>query len=44
MCKAESKEECEHPDKLKDKPEEYSPEQVKECHGEVIEHAYVEEE
>ena len=43
MCKAESKKGCEFLEKLKGKPEECSPEQVKECHGEVIEHPCVEE-
>jgi len=41
MCQAESKKGCEHPEKLKDKPEECTPEQIKECHGEVIEHPCV---
>ncbi len=38
MCKAESTKECEHPEKLKGKPGECSPEQIKDCHGEVKEH------
>jgi ArsR family transcriptional regulator len=29
---------CEHPEKLKGRPEECTPEQIKECHGEVKEH------
>ena len=29
---------CEHPEKLKGKPSECSPEQIKECHGDVEEH------
>jgi ArsR family transcriptional regulator, arsenate/arsenite/antimonite-responsive transcriptional repressor len=29
---------CEHPEKLKDKPENCTPEQIKECHGEVEGH------
>jgi ArsR family transcriptional regulator, arsenate/arsenite/antimonite-responsive transcriptional repressor len=29
---------CEHPEKLKGKPEECSEEQIKECHGDVNEH------
>jgi ArsR family transcriptional regulator len=29
---------CEHPEKLKGKPEECSEEQIKECHGDVKEH------
>ena len=44
MCKPESKKECEHPEKLKGKPEECSPEQIKECHGEVVEHPCVKQE
>lgn len=42
MCKAESKKGCEHPEKLKGKPEECTPEQIKECHGETREHPCVE--
>ena len=41
MCKAESKKDCEHPDKLKGKPEECTPEQITECHGDVKEHPCV---
>jgi hypothetical protein len=44
MCKPESKKGCEHPEKLKGKPEECSPEQIKECHGEVVEHPCVKQE
>ena len=29
---------CSHPEKLKGKPSECSPEQIKECHGDVEEH------
>jgi DNA-binding transcriptional ArsR family regulator len=29
---------CEHPEKLKGKPEECTPEQIKECHGDVEDH------
>ncbi|MBW1980071.1 MAG: hypothetical protein JRJ12_02520 [Deltaproteobacteria bacterium] len=29
---------CQFPERLKDKPENCSPEQVKECHGEEQEH------
>ncbi len=32
---------CEHPDKLKGKPEECSTEQIKECHGETKDHPCV---
>jgi hypothetical protein len=41
MCQVEKKRGCEHPEKLKGKPEECSPEQIKECHGEVVEHPCV---
>ena len=41
MCNAESK--CEIPDNLKTKPEECTPEQIKECHGDVEEHPCTEE-
>jgi hypothetical protein len=34
MCKCS----CEQPQKLKGKPGECTPEQIKECHGEVKEH------
>lgn len=44
MCQAKKKKGCEQPEKLKDKPEECTPEQVKECHGEVIEHPCVKKE
>lgn len=43
MCKSESKTGCEHPEKLKGKPEECGPEQIRECHGEVTEHLCVED-
>ena len=43
MCKVESKRGCEHPDRSKGRPEECTPEQIKECHGEVIEHPCTEE-
>ena len=43
MCKMEGKEGCEHPEKLKGKPGECTPEQIRECHGEVKEHPCVEE-
>jgi hypothetical protein len=29
---------CEKPDRLKNKPEECTPEQIRECHGEETEH------
>ena len=34
MCKSESNKSCEHPEKLKGKPAECTPEQIKECHEE----------
>ena len=43
MCKWESGKGCEHPERLKGKPEECSPEQIKECHGDVEEHPCVKE-
>ena len=38
MCKLESSKECEHPDKLKGEPEHCTPDQIKKCHGEIVEH------
>jgi len=43
MCKSESTKECEHPERLKGKPGECSPEQITECHGDVKEHSCVKE-
>ncbi len=43
MCKVESEKGCEYREKLKDRPEECTPEQIRECHGEVKEHPCVEE-
>jgi hypothetical protein len=43
MCQSKSKKECEHPERLKGKPGECSPEQIKECHGEGVEHPCVKE-
>jgi len=37
MCK----EGCQKPENLKDKPEGCTPEQIRECHGEVKEHPCV---
>jgi hypothetical protein len=39
MCK----DKCEHPEKLKDKPENCTPEQIKECHGDTKDHPCVKE-
>ena len=41
MCGTE-KDKCQFPEKLKGKPEDCSPEQIKECHGEGAEHPCVE--
>lgn len=35
MGNAKDTKKCDHPEKLKGKPGECSPEQIKECHGEV---------
>jgi hypothetical protein len=35
------KQTCQKPEELKGKPEECSPEQIKKCHGDVIEHPCV---
>ncbi|MFC2171382.1 hypothetical protein ACFLU6_01970 [Acidobacteriota bacterium] len=35
---SEEKDKCKKPDKLKGKPEECTPEQIKECHGPEKEH------
>jgi hypothetical protein len=43
MCKSESTKGCEHPERLKGKPGECSPEQITECHGDVKEHPCVKE-
>jgi hypothetical protein len=32
---------CEHPEKLKAKPGECTPEQIRECHGDEKDHPYV---
>jgi hypothetical protein len=41
MCDEKNK--CQQPEKLEEKPEECSPEQVEECHGDVKEHPCTEE-
>ena len=41
VCNVENR--CEKPEKLKTKPQECTPEQVKECHGDVEVHPCVEE-
>jgi hypothetical protein len=35
---------CEHPDKLKGKPEDCTAEQIKECHGEQQDHPCLQKE
>lgn len=35
MCRKIKKEGCEYPKRLKGKPEDCSPEQVRECHGDI---------
>jgi hypothetical protein len=44
MCKEEMKKGCEHLEKLKGKPEDCTPEQIKECHGDVKAHPCAEKE
>lgn len=41
MRKSEGGKTCEHPERLKGKPGECSPEQIKECHGQDVEHPCV---
>ena len=41
MDMSRDKKVCEHPEKLKGKPGKCSPEQIKECHGQVAEHPCV---
>jgi hypothetical protein len=38
MSKDENITICEHPEKLKGKPEDCTPEQIRECHGDIKEH------
>jgi hypothetical protein len=38
MSEVEKEKVCEHPEKLKGKPGECSPEQIRECHGENAKH------
>jgi len=44
MCQEKNTKGCEHAEKLQGKPEECTPEQIKECHGEGIEHPCAKEE
>ncbi len=37
MCNCKGKG-CQHPEKLKDKPKDCTPEQIRECHGDVEKH------
>jgi hypothetical protein len=41
MDRPKNKKGCAHPERLKGKPGECSPEQIKECHGQVKEHPCV---
>jgi hypothetical protein len=41
MDKSKERKGCQHPERLMGKPGECSPEQIKECHGEVVEHPCV---
>ena len=41
MNRSKSKKVCEHPERLRGKPGECSPEQIKECHGEAAKHSCV---
>ncbi|MGB5925291.1 MAG: hypothetical protein WBH01_04275 [Dehalococcoidia bacterium] len=41
MYRPKNKKGCEHLERLKGRPGECSPEQIKECHGEVKEHPCV---
>ena len=42
MCKKEMQKGCEHPEKLKVKSEDCTPEQIKECHADIKPHPCVE--
>ena len=45
MCGSDEKSKgCQRPEKLKGKPEDCSPEQIRECHGDAEEHPCVETE
>ena len=39
MCFARQKSGCKFPDKLKEKPTDCTPKQIKECHGSIRRHA-----
>ena len=45
MCQGERGDSCccENPEKLKAKPQDCTPEQIKECHGEAREHSCAKE-
>ena len=43
MCQEEQKGKCQKPEKLKGKPQECSPEQIRQCHGEAKGHPCVAE-
>jgi len=41
MDKSKERKICKHPERLRGKPGECSPEQIKKCHGEVVKHPSV---
>jgi hypothetical protein len=41
MRRSKNRKVCEHPERLKGKPGDCSPEQIKGCHGKTIEHPCV---
>jgi len=41
MCFARQKKGCQFPNKLKEKPSDCTPKQIKECHGSIREHPCV---
>lgn len=41
MCCGEKKFNCQRPEKLRGRPEDCTPEQIKECHGSVRKHPCV---
>ncbi len=41
-CRSEESKGCQKPEKLKDKPAQCTPEQIRQCHGDVKNHPCVE--
>ena len=41
MCEVKTKNECEHPEKLRGQPKQCTPEQIRGCHGELKKHPCV---